>query len=68
MVQNTFARDLDREQLCHTLGTTLNDTDFVSCLKNLEIKQPTAGQQFWSADESDAGVCIVFSGQGQTGR
>ena len=62
MVQNIFASDLDREQLCQTLGTTLNDTDFVSCLKNLEIKQPVAGQQFWSADD-DAGVCVVLSGK-----
>ncbi|MEM7595525.1 MAG: ABC transporter transmembrane domain-containing protein, partial [Cyanobacteria bacterium P01_A01_bin.83] len=63
MVQDTFPTTIDREQLCQTLGTTLNDTDFVFCLKNLEIKQPVAGQQFWSADKSDAGVYVVLSGK-----
>ena len=62
MVQNTFTSELDREQLCQTLGTTLNDTDFVFCLKNIEIEQPVAGQQFWSTDDT-AGVCIVLSGK-----
>ena len=63
MVQDTFTAAIDRERLCQTLGTTLNDADFVFCLKNLETKQPIAGQQFWSTTESDAGVYVVLSGK-----
>ena len=63
MVRDTSTAAINREELCKTLGSTLNDSDFVFCLKNLEIKQPVANQQFWSATESDAGVHFVLSGK-----
>ena len=63
MVQNPPVASIDKQQLVQTLGTTIDDSDFTFCLKNIEILQPATGQQFWSASEGNAGVYIVLSGR-----
>jgi hypothetical protein len=63
MVQNSPAVSLDRQQLAQILGKTVNDSDFIFCLKNLEIQSPNAGQQFWQAADNAPGIYIILSGK-----
>ena len=63
MIPNLSAVSMNMQQLSQALGTVLNDRDFAFCLKNIEIKHPEAGQQFWYSQENEAGIYIVLSGK-----
>lgn len=63
MVQNSPAVSIERQQLAQTLGTMVKDYDWTFCLKNIEIRYPSAGQQFWQAAEDDPGLYIILSGK-----
>ncbi len=63
MVQNSSFVSVDRQQLDKTLGTVIKDSDYTFCLKNLEIRHPGAGQQFWESSEDNRGIFIILSGK-----
>jgi HlyB family type I secretion system ABC transporter len=62
MVQNSFV-PIDREQLAQILGTVPENSDFIFCLKNLEIQRPDPGQKFWQSSSVSSGVYIVLAGK-----
>ncbi|KST65238.1 peptidase domain-containing ABC transporter [Mastigocoleus testarum] len=63
MVQNSLIMSVDGQQLAHTLGSLLTDSDFDRCLKKIEIQQPLPGKQFWQSTEAQAGIYIILNGK-----
>ena len=54
---------IDKQQLARILGKAIDDSDLAVCLKNIQIKHPDAGQQFWQTLESPPGLYIVLAGK-----
>lgn len=63
MIQDSLIMSVDRQQLAHSLGVELADSDFDRCLKKIEIKQPLVGKQFWQTTEAEPGIYIVLDGK-----
>ena len=62
MVKNISPTLVSREQLTNTLGHTLSESEWSSCLKQIEFVEPKVGQ-FWQAAKAEAGIYIVIAGK-----
>ncbi|MEH1970149.1 peptidase domain-containing ABC transporter [Nostoc sp.] len=60
---SAFSQQYLAEQLTQTLGESLSDGELDSCLKGLEIVEPSVAKQFWQATTAQPGIYIVLSGK-----
>ncbi|MCY7392214.1 MAG: cyclic nucleotide-binding domain-containing protein, partial [Leptolyngbyaceae cyanobacterium CAN_BIN12] len=61
MVQNSYL--LSSQQLAKTLGQVLPEQELNRCCQQSEIREPTAGKQFWQSTASEPGIYIVIAGK-----
>ena len=65
MVQNLsgFSNQQLRQQLERTLKQVFSESDFLACLKQVEIQKPTAGKRFWQTVDAPVGIYIILTGK-----
>ncbi|MEH2153841.1 peptidase domain-containing ABC transporter [Nostoc sp.] len=60
---SAFSQQYLAEQLTQTLGESLSEGELDSCLRGLEIVEPSVAKQFWQANTAQPGIYIVLSGK-----
>ncbi len=53
---------ISRQQMSHVLGYNFSESEFSSCLQQLQIIKPKVGK-FWQTEGAEAGVYIVVQGK-----
>jgi HlyB family type I secretion system ABC transporter len=61
--KSAFSKQQLAQQLVHTFGQTLEDQDLATCLKQIEIQEPTVGKEFWQAVSDTPGIYIILAGK-----
>ncbi|MEH2106516.1 peptidase domain-containing ABC transporter [Nostoc sp.] len=60
---SAFSQQYLAEQLTQSLGESLSEGELDSCLRGLEIVEPSVAKQFWQANTAQPGIYIVLSGK-----
>ncbi len=65
MVQKSseFSTQQLREKLTQTLGQALSEQELSHCIKQIEIKEPSAGKPFWQTTDATVGIYIILAGK-----
>ncbi len=62
MVKNVSPTLVSHQQLTNTLGYSLSESEWSSCLQQIKLVEPKLGP-FWQATEAEAGIYIVIIGK-----
>ena len=52
-----------RERITQALGQPLSEQELSNCIKQIEIKQPSAGKLFWQTADATVGIYIILAGK-----
>jgi ATP-binding cassette subfamily B protein len=65
MVQKSskFSTQQLGEKLTQTLGQPLSEQELSNCIKQIEIKEPSAGKPFWQTTDATVGIYIILAGK-----